>query len=110
MNRHSSSAASKALGPAYRLFYARPVEVVRGEGVWLYDAEGKPMLDVYNNVASLGHCHPHVVSAMARQAATLCTNTRYLNEDVLRLCGAAPVLLPARTQPRDVHLHRQRKQ
>jgi 4-aminobutyrate aminotransferase-like enzyme len=74
----------RALGPAYRLFYARPVEVVRGEGVWLYDAEGKPLLDVYNNVASLGHCHPHVVSAMARQAATLCTNTRYLNEDVLK--------------------------
>lgn len=29
----------KLLGPAYRLFYDEPVHVVRGEGVWLYDAD-----------------------------------------------------------------------
>ncbi len=73
----------RLLGPAYRLFYAQPVEIVRGEGVWLYDATGNALLDVYNNVASLGHCHPHVVAAMARQAEILATNTRYLNEAVL---------------------------
>ena len=71
------------LGPAYRLFYARPVEVVRGEGVWLYEASGNALLDVYNNVASVGHCHPRVVRALAEQAATLSTNTRYLHETVL---------------------------
>jgi 4-aminobutyrate aminotransferase-like enzyme len=73
----------RLLGPAYRLFYQRPVEVVRGEGVWLYDSAGNALLDVYNNVASLGHCHPHVVAAMARQAGVLATNTRYLSEPVL---------------------------
>ncbi len=73
----------KLLGPAYRLFYGRPVEVVRGEGVWLHDSAGNALLDVYNNVASLGHCHPYVVSAMSRQAAILSTNTRYLNEAIL---------------------------
>ncbi|MFC4166151.1 aspartate aminotransferase family protein [Teichococcus aestuarii] len=73
----------KLLGPAYRLFYANPVHLVRGEGVWLYDPDGNAYLDVYNNVASVGHCHPHVVAALARQAATLNTHTRYLNPVIL---------------------------
>jgi 4-aminobutyrate aminotransferase-like enzyme len=60
----------RALGPSYRLFYDRPVHLVRGEGVWVYDADGRRYLDCYNNVASVGHCHPHVVAALARQAAT----------------------------------------
>ncbi|MDB5526638.1 MAG: gabT 2 [Rhizobium sp.] len=73
----------RLLGPAYRLFYERPVEIVRGEGVWLYDKQGDAYLDVYNNVASVGHCHPHVVSALVRQAGILSTNTRYLHDAVL---------------------------
>ena len=73
----------RLLGPAYRLFYETPVHLVRGAGVWLYDAAGKPYLDCYNNVASLGHCHPHVVQATAKQAATYASHTRYLNEVVL---------------------------
>ena len=71
------------LGPAYRLFYQDPVELVRGEGVWVWDAEGKRYLDAYNNVASLGHCHPHVLQALTQQAARLNTHTRYLNEALL---------------------------
>jgi len=54
------------LGPAYRLFYEKPLHIVRGEGVWLYDPEGNAYLDVYNNVASVGHCHPHVVEALTK--------------------------------------------
>ena len=73
----------RLLGPAYRLFYANPVHLVRGEGVWLYDPQGRAYLDVYNNVASVGHCHPHVVAATARQAAQLATHTRYLHDGVL---------------------------
>ena len=73
----------RLLGPAYRLFYETPVHLVRGAGVWLYDAEGKAYLDCYNNVASLGHCHPHVTQATAKQAATYASHTRYLNEVVL---------------------------
>ena len=71
------------LGPAYRLFYANPVHLVRGEGVWLYDKDGNAYLDTYNNVASVGHCHPHVVAAMARQAGILTSHTRYLHNGVL---------------------------
>jgi 4-aminobutyrate aminotransferase-like enzyme len=74
----------RLLGPAYRLFYNDPVHLVRGEGVWLYDPEGRAYLDAYNNVASVGHCHPHVVEALARQAAVLNTHTRYLNEVVIQ--------------------------
>lgn len=59
----------RLLGPAYRLFYADPIHVVRGEGSSLYDAEGNRYLDAYNNVASVGHSRPEVVEAMARQAA-----------------------------------------
>lgn len=71
------------LGPAYRLFYETPLHLVRGQGVWLYDAEGRAYLDTYNNVASVGHCHPHVIAATARQAAELATHTRYLHDGVL---------------------------
>jgi 4-aminobutyrate aminotransferase-like enzyme/Ser/Thr protein kinase RdoA (MazF antagonist) len=85
---------SRALGPSYRLFYDRPVHLVRGEGTWLYDADGRRYLDCYNNVASVGHCHPHVVGALARQAATLNTHTRYLHDNVVRyaerLTGTMP--------------------
>ena len=82
------------LGPAYKLFYANPVRIVRGEGVHLYDADGRAYLDAYNNVPSVGHCHPRVVEAIARQAATLNTHTRYASEPILdyaeRLLGTYP--------------------
>lgn len=82
------------LGSAYRLFYENPVHLVRGEGVWLYDADGQRYLDMYNNVPHVGHCHPHVVEAIAKQSATLNTHTRYLHENVIelaeRLIGHCP--------------------
>ena len=71
------------LGAASPLFYSRPLQLVRGEGVWLYDADGKRYLDAYNNVAHVGHCHPHVVEALNKQANTLNTHTRYLHEGIL---------------------------
>lgn len=85
------------LGSAYRLFYERPVHIVRGEDVWLYDADGRAYLDAYNNVPLVGHCHPQVVAALAEQAATLNTHTRYLHDRVLqyaeRLLGMFPAAL-----------------
>jgi 4-aminobutyrate aminotransferase-like enzyme len=67
---------------------------VRGEGVWLFDADGKRYLDCYNNVASVGHCHPHVVRALCEQAATLNTHTRYLHENVVRYAERLGKTLP----------------
>ncbi|PZR52642.1 aspartate aminotransferase family protein [Xylanimonas oleitrophica] len=74
---------ARLLGPAYRLFYRDPVHLVRGEGAHLFDADGERYLDVYNNVASVGHGHPRVVEAVHRQMTTLNTHTRYLHEAVL---------------------------
>jgi 4-aminobutyrate aminotransferase-like enzyme len=69
-------------GASSVLVYERPIRMVRAEGVWMFDANGRRYLDVYNNVASVGHCHPRVVEAIAKQAATLNTNTRYLYDNV----------------------------
>jgi 4-aminobutyrate aminotransferase-like enzyme len=69
-------------GAASVLVYEEPIHMVRAEGVWMFDAQGKRYLDVYNNVASVGHCHPRVVEAIARQSATLATNTRYLYDNI----------------------------
>lgn len=84
----------KKLGPAYELFYDQPVHLVRGEGVWLYDADGKKYLDMYNNVPHVGHCHPQVVEALTRQIAMLNTHTRYLHENVVELAERLTAKLP----------------
>lgn len=73
----------RLLGPNTPIFYDDPVHFVRGEGVWLFDAEGRRYLDAYNNVAHVGHCHPKVVDAISRQTATLNTHSRYLHDNVL---------------------------
>ncbi len=73
----------RLLGRNMSLFYDEPVHLVRGEGVWLYDAEGRRYLDCYNNVPHVGHCHPRVTEAITRQASTLNTHTRYLHEGIL---------------------------
>ncbi|EGE61395.1 UNVERIFIED_ORG: 4-aminobutyrate aminotransferase-like enzyme [Rhizobium esperanzae] len=73
----------KVLGPSYKLFYETPVHAVSAEGVWITDGRGQRYLDVYNNVPSVGHCHPRVVEAVSRQMAVLNTHTRYLNDVVL---------------------------
>lgn len=85
---------ARLLGPAYRLFYEKPVHFVRGEGVWLFDPDGQAYLDVYNNVASVGHCHPAVVAAVSRQMAVLNTHTRYLTDGVLDYAEALLTTMP----------------
>jgi 4-aminobutyrate aminotransferase-like enzyme len=85
----------RLMGPAYRLFYEHPLQIVRGQGVWLYDAEGKAYLDAYNNVPSVGHCHPAVVEAIARQSAQLTIHTRYLHPAVLDYSERLLATLPA---------------
>ena len=71
------------LGAKAPLFYKEPVHIVRGEGVWLFSADGRRYLDVYNNVPCVGHCHPHVLEALNKQASTLNIHTRYLHELIL---------------------------
>jgi 4-aminobutyrate aminotransferase-like enzyme/Ser/Thr protein kinase RdoA (MazF antagonist) len=82
------------LGGGAELFYEEPLHLVRGEGVWLYDAAGQRYLDVYNNVPHVGHAHPAVAQAIQRQIATLATHTRYLHETVLEYAEQLTARLP----------------
>lgn len=71
------------LGPGYKLFYDRPIEFVRGEGVYLFDAHGDRYLDAYNNVPSVGHAHPYVAERVSRQLRLVNTHTRYLSSPLV---------------------------
>ncbi|MDE8587355.1 aspartate aminotransferase family protein [Arthrobacter sp. NQ4] len=83
------------LGASYRLFYRNPVHLVRGEGQYLWDAAGRKYLDAYNNVASLGHCHPAVTAAVTAQMQQLNTHTRYLHENILNYTDDLLSTMPA---------------
>jgi len=74
----------RALGKQAPLFYSEPVNIVRGEGVYLYDETGKQYIDMYNNVPCVGHANKHVVAEMTRQASTLNVHSRYLHESIIR--------------------------
>ena len=73
----------RLMGAGAELFYEQPLHLVRGAGVWLYDAAGRAHLDAYNNVPHVGHAHPEVVRAIQEQTALLQTHTRYLHGGVL---------------------------
>lgn len=73
----------QVMGRNSPLFYEKPLHLVRGDGAWVYDADDRAYLDVYNNVPCVGHCNPHVVAAIARQSATLNLHIRYLDETVV---------------------------
>jgi 4-aminobutyrate aminotransferase-like enzyme/Ser/Thr protein kinase RdoA (MazF antagonist) len=64
-------------------FYERPMHFERASGAYLYATDGHKYLDCYNNVPQVGHCNPHVVRAISRQAAALNTNTRYLYSSII---------------------------
>jgi 4-aminobutyrate aminotransferase-like enzyme/Ser/Thr protein kinase RdoA (MazF antagonist) len=85
---------ARLLGPELEISYDNPLHAMRGDGVWLTDVTGRSLLDVYNNVPSVGHCHPTVVQALARQAATLNTNTRYIYESVLEYADRLTETMP----------------
>ena len=72
------------LGPSLSLAYKEPLQIVRGEGQFLFDENGGSFLDCVNNVCHVGHCHPRVVEAGQRQMSLLNTNTRYVHDNVVR--------------------------
>ncbi|MFT6696900.1 MAG: 4-aminobutyrate aminotransferase-like enzyme [Paracoccaceae bacterium] len=73
----------RLLGPNMATFYDDPVHLVRGEDVWLWDADGKKYLDCYNNVPHVGHGNRRVIDAITHQATQLNTHTRYLHDNIL---------------------------
>jgi 4-aminobutyrate aminotransferase-like enzyme len=82
------------LGRALSISYREPLKIVRGEGPYLFDEEGRAYLDCVNNVCHIGHCHPRAVEAAARQMATLNTNTRYLHDHVVEYARRLAATMP----------------
>jgi 4-aminobutyrate aminotransferase-like enzyme/Ser/Thr protein kinase RdoA (MazF antagonist) len=80
--------------PRSPLFYEHPVHLVRGEGVWLFDPDGRRFLDCYNNVPVVGHSHPRVVAAVTQQQRLLATHSRYLHEAVVELAERLKATMP----------------
>jgi 4-aminobutyrate aminotransferase-like enzyme len=72
-----------ALGSGAELFYDTPLEIVRGEGVYLFDREGRRYVDMYNNVPCVGHANPVVVRAMAQQQSVVNVHSRYLHDGIV---------------------------
>ncbi|QND50482.1 aminotransferase class III-fold pyridoxal phosphate-dependent enzyme (plasmid) [Phyllobacterium sp. 628] len=88
-------AARKAsLLPNLSISYSEPIKFVRGDGAWLIDDRGRAYLDCFNNVCHLGHAHPDVVDALARQAGLLNTNTRYLHDNIITYAERLTATLP----------------
>ncbi|MGZ4149195.1 MAG: aminotransferase class III-fold pyridoxal phosphate-dependent enzyme, partial [Actinomycetota bacterium] len=76
----------RVMGPALEaLSYERPIHMASARGVWMTDTQGRTYLDAYNNVPCVGHAHPRVAEAIARQSRTLNTNMRYLHAGAVEL-------------------------
>lgn len=71
------------LGKSLSLSYSEPLEIVRGQGVFLINEMGQKYLDTVNNVAHVGHEHPLVLENAFKQMSLLNTNTRYLNKELV---------------------------
>lgn len=71
------------IGYNLSISYKKKLKIVKGALQYLYDDKGKTYVDCVNNPSHVGHCHPAVVKKMQRQIATLNTNTRYLNDNII---------------------------
>lgn len=83
------------LPPKISYFFDEILHIVKGEGMWLWDTDGTRYLDFYNNVPSVGHCHPKVLEALVKQASLLNVSTRYLHDAVVEFAEALTEKLPS---------------
>ena len=74
----------KMLGRSLSISYHKPLHMVRGNGIYLYDITARRYIDTVNNVAHVGHEHPRIVKAAQRQMGLLNTNTRYLHKNIVK--------------------------
>ena len=79
----------RALEAEYGAHNYKPLDVVisRGEGVWLWDVEGRRYLDCLSAYSAVnqGHCHPRIVGALVDQARRLTLTSRAFRNDQLGL-------------------------
>lgn len=73
----------KNISKSLSLSYNRPIQMSKAAFQFMYDSHGNTILDAYNNIMQVGHCHPKVVLAGQRAMANLNTNTRYLYDELL---------------------------
>ncbi|KAG7307781.1 hypothetical protein JYU34_006374 [Plutella xylostella] len=85
----------KHVGAACQLFFrSSPLKIVRGIAQYMYDETGERYLDCINNVAHVGHCHPHVVEAGRNQMSLISTNNRYLHDELVILAERLVKTMP----------------
>ena len=98
VERPSSGLAARreaVIGPAMEpLTYGDPIHAVEAGGAWMTGADGRRYLDAYNNVPCVGHGHPRVTEAIARQSRRLNTNMRYLYESAIELAERLIATMP----------------
>ncbi len=85
------------LNPALFHYYRSPLMLVEGRGQWLFDETGRRYLDAIGGIAtvSVGHCHPEVVAAAARQNALLQhVTTIYLHPNIAEYAEALTAKFP----------------
>lgn len=85
----SESRSQQAIRTEYRYgahnYHPLPVVLERGEGVFLWDMEGKRHFDFLSAYSAVnqGHCHPRIIAALTEQAAKLTLTSRAFHNDVL---------------------------
>ncbi|HEX5558623.1 MAG TPA: aminotransferase [Gaiellales bacterium] len=75
-------------------YYADPPQIERGWRHHLVDTTGRVYLDMVNNVTVIGHAHPRVAQAIARQSRLLNTNSRFNYAAVADFCERLAALAP----------------
>ncbi len=83
------------LGQNLSISYKKKLKIIKGALQYLYDDKGKTYVDCVNNPSHVGHCHPVVVKKMQKQIATLNTNTRYLNDNIIEFAKKLKATLPS---------------
>jgi 4-aminobutyrate aminotransferase-like enzyme/Ser/Thr protein kinase RdoA (MazF antagonist) len=76
-------------------YYAVPPQIERGWREHLFDVEGRAYLDMVNNVSILGHGHPTLAAAVAKQWSLLNTNSRFHYAAVAEFSDRLAALAPA---------------
>ncbi len=87
-------ARQKNIGKNLSISYQQPIKIVQGALQYLYDDQGKTYIDCVNNPSHVGHSHPVLVKQMQNQIATLNTNTRYLNDNIIEYAKKLTKTLP----------------
>ena len=95
LNRNEIFKLRKAhLAPSLSMSYNTPLHIVKGFGQYLYDSEGKRYLDAVNNIQHVGHSHPKIAKVAEKQFKNLNTNTRYIDEKIVKYAKALTDKLP----------------